>query len=311
MRPDRSAAKPEPRALTADEALKRGDLAGVFAATDGLTARGDLMGARQALQEAQRRWPSDVQVAHRLLDALRRLGDAAGIRAFARAVVLARVRSPDLHFALGTWAEENGADAAAARSFARAARQAPDDAEPIVRLSRVFRRAGHADLAEGVVRRAVGRLPDEATLHAALGYAFVEQGRVGAATAAFRDAVRLEPEWTPYREDLATALVLAERWRDAAEAAQAAVKAAPRSERGWTALATACSRLGQRDVADRAFRQALDHAADPSRVHGNYGLFLAEDRARQLEAARHLRTALEAHADWDEVRDALDRIARK
>jgi Flp pilus assembly protein TadD len=311
MRPPRSTAKPEPRPPTAEEALERGDLGGVFAATDGLTARGDLTAAREVLLAARGRWPQDARVAERLLDSLRRLGDAAGIRAFGRDVVLARLSAPDLHFALGTWAEESGEDAAAARAFARAARQAPDDAEPVVRLSRVFRRAGRADLAERVVRRAVDRLPDEAALHAALGYAFVEQGREGAAAAAFRDAVRLEPDWPTYREDLATALVLAERWREAAEAANAAVRAAPRSGRAWTALATACFRMGQRDVADRAFRQALALVADPSRVHGNYGLFLAGDAARQLEAARHLKTALEAHADWDEVRAALEKIGRR
>jgi Tfp pilus assembly protein PilF len=180
----------------------------------------------------------------------------------------------------------------------------------VVRLSRVLRRAGRPDLAERAVRAALARHSDEATLHAALGYAFVESGRLGAAITAFRDAVRLEPEWSAYREDLATAFVLAERWRDAAEAAHAAVKAAPRSERGWTALATACSRLGQRDVADRAYQQALDVAADPSRTHGNYGLFLAGDAARLLEAARHLRTALEAHPDWSEVGAALAALGR-
>jgi Tfp pilus assembly protein PilF len=291
--------------LPADAALERGDLAGVRAAVEVLFARGDDISVRHALAAAHRRWPRDEPLARRYLDTLRRLGDRAGIRALAWDVASTRLRSPDLHFALGTWAEEGGADAQAARAFARAARAAPDDAEPVVRLSRVFRRAGRPDLAEKTVRRALARLPDEAALHAALGYAFIEAGRPGAAIAAFRDAVRLQPDWSAYQEDLATAFVLGERWRDAAEAAHAAVKAAPRSERGWSALATACSRLGQRDVADRAYRQALEVAADPSRTQGNYGLFLAGDAARLLEAGRHLRAALEVHPDWDEVRAAL------
>lgn len=291
--------------LPVDAALERGDLAGVLVAVDALFARGDDITVRHALAAAHRRWPKDEPLARRYFDMLRRLGDRGGLRALARDVALTRLRSPDLHFALGTWAEEGGAHAAAARSFSRAARAAPDDAEPVVRISRVFRRAGRPDLAERTVRSALARLPEDAALHAALGYAFIEGGRPGAAIAAFRDAVRLQPDWPAYREDLATALVLGERWRDAAEAAHAAVKAAPRSERGWTALATSCSRLGQRDVADWAFRHALEVAADPSRTQGNYGLFLAGEPARLLEAGRHLKAALDAHPDWDEIRAAL------
>jgi Flp pilus assembly protein TadD len=310
MVPAEPPANPVTKPSAADAALERGDVAGVFTAVDALLARNDEISARHALVAAHRRWPRDEQVARRLLDTLRRLGDASGIRTLARDVVEARLSAPDLHFALGTWAEEAGGEVAAARSFARAARCAPDDAEPVVRLSRVLRRAGRPDLAERAVRRALARLPEEAALHAALGYAFIDAGRLGAATAAFRDAVRLESDWPAYREDLATALVLAERWRDAAEAAHAAVKAAPRSGRAWTALATACSRLGQRDVADRAFRQAVEFAADPSRSQGNYGLFLAADPGRLLEAGRYLRAALEAHPDWDEVRAALTQLGR-
>lgn len=261
--------------------------------------------ARSTLVEARRRWPRDERLALRLLDVLKSLGDVGGVRAHAADVLQSGAASSDFCFSLGSWAEERGGLVSAARAFARAARLAADDPEPVVRLARVLRRAGRADLAERAVRRALASLGDAAALHAALGYAFVDAHRPAAAALAFGNAVRLEPTWPAYREDLAYALVLSERWREAAEAARAAVKAAPRSERGWTALATACSALQQREVADWAYRQALEVARDPSRTQGNYGLFLADDEARLLEAGRHLRAAAEAHPDWEEVQTAL------
>lgn len=290
-------------------ALNASDAHAALRAVDVLVAQADEDGVREALHGLHRRWPADERITLRLLEALRRSGDVHGMRRVARAVGHLRSRSADLHFALATFAEGEGGQVSAARSFARAARRAPGDPEPVVRLARVLRRAGRADLAERQVRRALARMPSEAALHAALGYAFVDAERPGAAAQAFADAVRLEPTWAVYRADLAGALVLAERWREAAQAAQAAVRAAPKSERALTAMAVACARLGKREVADRAYRQALSVAHDPSRVHGNYGLFLVGDPARLLEAGRHLRTALEAHPDWDEVRDALRTLA--
>jgi Flp pilus assembly protein TadD len=297
-----------PQALSA---LEADDVRGLLDAVDALHSQGDDEGAHRALVAAHRRWPREEPVALRLLDALRRAGDDSAVRALARSVAVVRLRSSDLAFALGTWAEERGLEASAALSFARAARLAADDPEPVVRLSRVFRRAGRPDLAERAVKRALVRLPDASALHGAMGYALVDAMRPVGAAGAFREAVRLEPDWPVYREDLAYALVLAERWREAVEAAHAAVKAAPRGERGWTALATACSRLGQREPADWAFRNALEVARDPSRTQGNYGLFLSSDPARLLEAGRHLKAALEAHPDWDEVRDALAGLSQR
>lgn len=292
-----------------EQAVAASDVHAALRAVDVLAAQHDDDGACEALARMRQRWPAEPRVALRLLDTLRRLGDAQALREVARELGRQRWPSSDLHFALGAWAEGEGALASAARAFARAVRRAPDEAEPVVRLARVLRRAGRPDLAERVARRALERHPEEASLHAALGYAFVDVRRPLAAATAFRAAVRLEPSWSVYRADLAGALVLAERWREAAEAAQAAVQADPRSERALSALALACGRLGKRDIADRAYRQALAVAPNPSRAHGNYGLFLATDPAKLLEAGRHLRTALEAHPDWNEVREALAGLA--
>jgi Tfp pilus assembly protein PilF len=279
------------------------------AAVDAHLLRSDEEGARRALWVAVERWPEDERLARRLADALHRTGDGEGMRRFARLVHGRKLRSADVHFALGVWAETRGLPAVAARSFARAARAEPEDTDAVVRLARVYRAEQRPDLAQRVVEAAILRHPEAADLHAALGYAAIDAHRPVAAARCFREAVRLAPDWITYREDLAGAMLLAERWRDAAEEAQAVVRASPRSERGWAALAAGLARLGQREHADRAYRRALELSSRPARLHGNYGLFLAADPARLFEAARHLRLALEAYPDWDEVRASLDQLA--
>lgn len=304
---------PDPARLLASDlgaALGAGNLTAFSAAVDAHLLHHDDEGAVRALWLGLERWPDDAALARRLADALHRTADRPGMRRFATLVHQRRLRSADLHFALGTWAEERGEAAAAARAFARAARADLQDSEAVVRLARTCRQAQRPDLAERALRRALERHPQAADLHAALGYVLVDAHRAVAAAAAFREAVRLEPGWATYREDLASALMLCERWREAAVEAQAVVRDQPRSERGWAVLASGLARLGQREHADKAFRRALELARQPARLHGNYGLFLAADPARLFEAARHLRTALEAFPDWEEARLALEQLGR-
>jgi tetratricopeptide (TPR) repeat protein len=279
-------------------------------AVDAHLARSDEIGARDALWLGLARWPEDRDVARRLGEALQRVGDAPGMRRFARQVLEHRRGSAEIHFLLGSWAEARARRGDAARAFARCAKADPSDAEPVVRLARIQRGAGRADLAERAVSAALQRIPKAAELHAALGYARIDAGRPADAAEAFARAVELAPDWLVYREDLAGAWLLAERWREAAAEAQRAAKAEPKSARAWSALAVSLGHLGKRDQSDQAFRRALALSGEQARVQGNYGLFLRRDPARLLEAARHLRAALEAHPDWAEVREALAALGR-
>src|SRR5262245_9146277 len=128
-------------------ALEAGDLAAFVVAVDAHLSRSDETGARDALWLGFARWPQDRDVARRLGEALQRVADARGMRRFARQVLEQRRASPEIHFLLGAWSEAHGRMGEAARSFARAARADPGDAEPVVRLGRVYRAAGRPDLA--------------------------------------------------------------------------------------------------------------------------------------------------------------------
>ena len=199
--------------------------------------------------------------------------------------------------------------AVAARAFARAARADPDDADAVVRLARVFRAEQRPDLAQRVVEKALKRQADAAELHAALGYASIDAHRPVAAAKCFREAVRLAPDWITYREDLAGALLLAERWREATEEAQSVVRESPRSERGWAALASGFARLGRREHADKAYRRAIELSSRPARLHGNYGLFLAADPGAPLRGRAPPEARRRGLPRLDEVRASLDQLA--
>jgi Tfp pilus assembly protein PilF len=123
--------------------------------------------------------------------------------------------------------------------------------------------------------------------------------------AAFYRAVALDPQESPYLDELGIALLVAERWKEAAATAVRSLRRHPEREKAWTVYAVAHRRLGNDDQAEKGYRAAVRHARDPSRARGNLGLFLAE-KGRADEAREHLGAALDAHPDWDAVREAFE-----
>jgi len=154
----------------------------------------------------------------------------------------------------------------------------------------------------------VRRHADLAPLHAALGYAWIQKGRAEKAVDCFRRALKRQPDWNPYLNDLAGALMLCERWQEAAQAAVDSLRLRKRNERAWTVYAIANNRLGDPVRAEQGYRNAVRAARNPSRAKGNYGLFLARRPTRLLEAVRLLDEAYEEHPDWDEVGRRLAEI---
>ncbi len=297
----------EPAAVLRD-AIARKDPRAALLAADAL-ARGDNRVAAQAcLETAVAAFPDEPAFLTRLLELLLRWRDwprfdpalAAGLARFPG--------SEELHFLGGRGHEERGRACAAIRAFGKASRLAPDDVEPVQRIARLLRARGRPFLARRRLRRALRRHPDTAALHAGLGYAYVDDGQHAKAVASLERAVRLDPDDSPYLDDLGGALLLAERWRDAAVVAVRSLKTRGGTEKAWTAFAVAHRHLGDLSRAERGYRSAVKAARDPSRAHGNLGLFLASRGVTSpvaSEAAEHLRAALDAHPDWEEVREAL------
>lgn len=282
-------------------ALASGDPERLLAWAEEALRSGRVPEARQALEAAFDRHPGDLPLARALLEHHLRYRAWRRMEAVLRRALAAHPDAPDLLLLDARRLEGMEEWAGAARAYQRALRRSPADPEPLLRLARVLRVDGRAEEALRTLEAALEAFDDTAAVHAAVGYAAIDAGRPGRAVAAFERALALNPEWPTYLDDLAGALMLCERWPEAARLAVRSLERRKRNERAWTVYAIAHQRMGDDARAEQGYRNALRAAREPARAKGNFGLFLARRPERVLEAARLLREALEAHPDWAEV----------
>ncbi|MCA9316645.1 MAG: tetratricopeptide repeat protein [Planctomycetes bacterium] len=287
--------------------VKADDPAGAVRLADDLLGDGEFGGARAVLDEAGRRWPADRRVAIRRLELDLRYKrfdefDAVLARAVEQHPTSALLRMLEARRHEATYDFE-----AAVTAYQEAARLRPDDAEPVVRGTRALRALGRNVDALAWAREAIAHHEDS-SLHAAAGYALIGQGKPDEAAEAFRRAHRLQPDWGPWLDDLAGALMLAERWKEAVRIAVRSLQQSARNERAWTVYAVGHQHLGDDRRAEQGYKNALKCARVPSRAQGNYGMWLSRQPGRELEAHRLLSAALEAHPEWEEAHQALDRV---
>lgn len=302
-------AAPDPELDAAfQDAIAQGEASELLRLTDELTRAGRFAEAGERLEEAWEALPSEARIATRLLDVLQRYHRWRRFDEVAREALDRHPASSDLWFAVGSGHEMRRDWDSAWRAFGRAATLAPDEIEPVLRMARMLRMLQRVDDAIRALADALRRHDDAAPLHAALGYAWIQRERADKAVRCFRKALDRQPDWHPYLNDLAGALMLCERWREAAETAVESLRIRKRNERAWTVYAIANNRLGDLDRADQGYRNAVRAARDPSRAKGNYGLFLSHRPERFLEAVRLLQEAQEAHPDWDEIEERLAQI---
>jgi len=292
-------------------AVAQGEASEVLRIADELQRGGRFAEARDLLEKAWAALPSEPRIATRLLDILKRYHGWRRFDEIASAALDAHPGSSDLWFAVGCGVEVRRDWTAACEAFGKAAALAPDEVEPVLRMARMYRMEGQVTEAIRVLSQSLRRHPTVAPLHAGLGYAWIQEERPEKAVRCFRKALEYQPDWQPYLNDLAGALMLCERWREAAEAAMESLRERKRNERAWTVYAIANARLGDQARAEQGYRNAVRAAREPGRAKGNYGLFLSRNPERFLEAVRLLQEAREVHPDWDEVGNRLAQITKR
>lgn len=276
-----------------------------------ISSQYSLAGAAHYLERGLLKFPDDPRIRVRLLEILLRWRDYDRFDEVARDALARFPARADLHTLVGHSRAEREETCAAIRAFGRAARLDPDDIESIQRVARLFRQRARPFHARRFVRRHLTRHQDVPALHAMLGFAYIDDEQFAKAVKAFRAAVDLEPDEPAYIDDLGGALLLSERWRDAAAVAVRSLKFRPANERAWTVFAVAQRHLGDLEKAEKGYRKAIEHSKDPARARGNLGLFLASRRDRPdllTEAKAQLRTALLEHPEWSEVERAYESL---
>ena len=290
------------------EALAGGRAHDALKIADQLAGDGHFADARTVLESSWHALPSEPRIAVRLLELHTRYHNWQAFDALAHEALQRHPDAGELHFAVGCGNELRGDWKRAENAFALASAQSPLESEPVLRRARVLRVSGRVDEAIEILRASIKRQPGVAPLHAALGYALINAGTAERAVQAFRKAHRIQPDWAPYLDDLAGALMLCEKWKDAIRTAAKSLERRKKNERAWTVYAICHQNLGDEVRADQGYRNALRSARDPSRAKGNYGLFLRSQPERLLEAVRYLRDAYDAHPAWHEVGEALQEL---
>ena len=291
-----------------NDALTAGDEDTVLRLVDARESGGSSAVARKVLEHALASKNDSRRVLVRYLEFLTRYKDWRRVDEVAASLDADMLQRVGVRFAIGCAYELQQRWHEAATSFRHALLSSPKDVEPLVRLTRALRATGKSAEALEILEAYKKFHRRDAPVFAALGYAKIETGNAQGAAACFRKAHALQPDWGPYLDDLAGALMLCEQWRDAALAASKSLTHRKKNERAWTVYAIAHQNLGVRDRAEQGFRNAIRAARDPSRANGNFGLFLRNDPERLFEAARLLRKAREAHPDWREVDVALKEL---
>ncbi len=288
------------------EALAEGAASEILRIADELQRASEFRRSRELLKQAWAALPTEPRIAERLLEIHSRYHKWTEFDALAKQALAAHPDHGELYFTMGCGYEARRDWPNAWRAFSHAARLAPEEVEPVLRMARCYRMARKTKDAIGILNKSLRRHPRSAPLRAALGYAYIQDEQPTKAVRCFERAVELQPDWGPYLDDLAGSLMLCERWPEAARVAQLSLTKRKQNERAWTVYAIAHNKLGNPKFAEQGYRNAIRAARNPSRARGNYGLFLAKLPERLLEAVRLLREAQEAHPDWTEVSEKLE-----
>jgi len=154
--------------------------------------------------------------------------------------------------------------------------------------------SGDAAMAEGVLRRAVGRKPDFTQARAMLALALLTQNRTGEALAEARRAAQIAPNSPQAQSTLAIALFFGGRSGEASQAAKRALAMNPLSPLALLAYGRAMMVEGNVDEAREAFGQAQAVAPALPIFHAELGAaFLRLDNPRRAEES--YRAALQSN----------------
>ena len=197
--------------------------------------------------------------------------------------------------------------AAAEREWKLALAAAPPSALLLNDLGLVYTDRKQYDVAEDYFRRSMLLRPNYTDAHLNLGRVYVAEGKSAEAELQLRAAVALEPLSIDTRNELGGFYFAAGRLDAAASEWQASAASIPNA-RAYDSLGDVALRQGQRDAADRDFRQAI--ALDNFDAHGHFGLgavFEAEGRA--AEALAQFRAGLAVEPRNPEALAALQRLS--
>src|SRR5579883_786588 len=242
---------------------------------------GDLEAAQRAYEQVVELAPANADGLHLLGLVLYQRGQPErGIELIRRAIAL-NPAAPAYHGNLATLLERTDRPAEAIQALERAA-SLTVDATLLVRLARLHRQAGNTAAAVHWVRRAAETAPDDPAIQDAAAEALFELRDFAGAEAAGRRLVELQSDSAPGRIKLAAALSAMERFPEALDHLEHAIRLDPAAPSAHSLKGVALLSLGEVDAAAGCFEQAL--ARDPNFPPAHYNLGVARLLAGDLAA---------------------------
>ena len=183
----------------------------------------------------------------------------------------------------------------------------PDHDESLHLLGVIGCQCGRADLAVGLIERAVALRGSVAAYHYNLGLACQMLGRLDDAAQAFERALALQPDYAEASNNLGTVLLMQGHAEHAVAAFERALALRPGHAEACCNLAVALQRQGRLDAAIARFEQAL--ALRPGYPEALYNLGLARERqGRRGDAIACFEQALAVRPDYPDALYSLGAV---
>lgn len=191
---------------------------------------------------------------------------------------------------------QNGHLDKASREYKRVLQAMPDQPDALNLLGVVELAQGRAAHAQGLILKALKLRPKEASFHCNLGSACTALGLLGEAKEAYVQCLRFSPKFALAHFNLGLIHVRENRATDAGDAFQSAIACDRSLWQAHVELARVAEGLGQMDLAERSFAQALQQQPRSGDIKSLFAEFLAR-RDRFDEAMALHRAALEQSPD--------------
>lgn len=209
-----------------------------------------------------------------------------------------------LHFALGYFREEHGAEGEAIVEYRKALRLKPDFSGAHRGLGRALMATGKMDAAISEFRQALRLDPDNALTHFNLGEALAERHDVDGAIRELRQVVRLEPREGRWHSFLGKWLDYKGNLDEAISEFREAVRLQPGVPIHHVELGAALRKKGDFEGAIVEYREALRYYRDWAEAHCGLGAALAS-RGDIEGATREFREALRLNPEFTDAHNNL------
>ncbi len=196
----------------------------------------------------------------------------------------------------------------AEREWTEALRLAPNADLILNNLAMWTSLSAHYEEALGYSLRALAVNPNDAEAHLTLGSAYLEMGNIQQAEIELRAAVALAPLDADARAGLGELYLKQLRLPEAEEQFRRSLEARP-NLRGYVGLGVVRWRRGDRQEAERSFKEAESLVPLDARPHVMLGL-LYLDLGRNAEGEKELRKSLETDPTNEGALAALQRLKR-